>query len=278
MIGTLEKYVSRIVPWFLGGPNAGSYLQALGLTCDTILESAVQGMLLRRPLECDSSALLTLCKERGVNWFRDTEPEESIRVRLAMFRQIARFKGHPYGVMINLQPYFLPGALPRMRIVHQSGLGWVGWHTLEADGTYEVYQSATSNWNYDGQIAKHARWWLIIETTGTRLDSGVTLYDDGHVYDGGQVYDGFAGPTPAQAADMVGIAKAGQRAGTWLSGLILTPTGAFVPTGTAATLADGSTTYPVGNWGSVVDPVTSLPSRAPYLSFVLDYTPCPPLP
>ncbi len=110
------------------------------------------------------------------------------------------------------------------------------------------------------------RFWVIIETTGTRID-GSTLYDDGHHYNGGQVYDGTAA---ANAVDIIGIINDSKRAATVMWGLILCPSGSFSPTGTAVTLADGSTSYPAGNWGPIVDPVTHLPTRPAYASFYKD--------
>ncbi len=42
------------------------------------------------------------------------------------------------------------------------------------------------------------------------------------------------------------------------------------PFGASSVLPDGSTTYPVGNWGYVIAPATGLPTRDPRLQFIYD--------
>jgi hypothetical protein len=82
-------------------------------------------------------------------------------------------------------------------------------------------------------------------------------------------------------ADIVGATKEAKAAHSRLAGVIttlLTPTTdidngggvvyPFDPLSTAITLADGSTSLPTGNWNTPVDPVTNLPTRPWWASFI----------
>lgn len=273
-IGRLQASISRLSPWFLQGPNLGAFLEAVGLTLDGAVEQLVQGMRLGQPLRCDPSALPVLSRDRRIRIYA-TEPEDSQRYRLSRFWPLRRQFGTHQGELRNVQPFFLDRpVVPIMRIVHQAGNGSVStWHTLDEDGvTYSVHRADPSNWDWDGVWAKWSRWWCIIYTDNMGL-AAQWEWDGGELWDGGQVWDGLL--TSAEVDDIVAALREAKSAHSQLWGLILcTNAGSFDPTGTAVVNANGSTTYPTGNWGLLVDPVTGDPTRgAEGMSVVYDLGP-----
>ena len=235
-------------------------------------------------LQCDADVLPWHAADRGIRLY-DSEPELSKRVRLGQWRQLKKRRGSHQGELRNLQPFWLAEAtsiLPTMRIVHQSNEGTptATWHTLSSEGVYSVHRASPSNWNYDGQASKWARFWLIIYLPSSLAYGEPVYYDAGEAFDGGSIYDGL---TSAVIADIVAAVKEAKAAHSRLSGIITTTLAAtdpipgevvrpFEPTTTAITLSDGSTSLPVGNWGVAVDPVTNLPTRPSWASWIYEDT------
>lgn len=268
MSGRLQRFIASIGPTWIHERNIGAFLEAVGRTLDDAVQACYEGLFASNPLYCNTDALTYIARDRGIRLY-DTEPEPSKRQRLSNWEDILRAFGTQRGMLINLHPYFLPGALPTIHIVHQAGDGSSAtWHTISPEGVYSVYRASPSNFDFDGVDAKCSRWFAIVNVSGTRLDplTAATLYDDGNAYDGGQVYDGIAASIGNDIMAILDEAKAAHDIG-WA--LILTTT-AVDRTSTAVTLADGSTSLPVGNWGSIIDPSTHAPTRPPYASFYFD--------
>ncbi len=266
--GKLQRFLSDNVPWFLQDPNGGAFLEAVGLTLDLGTQTLLTGMRQSNPLRAFVDNLPYIGADRGIRRY-PTEPVQSYRSRLQQWRQIKRHAGSHYGQMLNLRPYFLPGAMPTIYCVHQAGDGSSAtWHKTDPDGVYSYTRATPSNFDYDGAIDQWSREFWIIDAAGTRLDPllGLTYYDDGNVYDGGQVYDGGV---EGAGDDMKSLIDEYKAAWTTVWAVIVTTT-PFDPAGVSAALPDGSTTLPVGNWGSVIDPVTHLPSRPPYAAWYFD--------
>jgi hypothetical protein len=273
-VGRIQRYVVDRAPYWIRNGYGGKFLQALGLTLDTAQATLLHALRQTRPLVAFSDALDYLAADRNIRRY-PTEPEESHRMRLARWRQIKRHAGSAYGHMINLQPYFLPGPLPRIRIVHQSDddgvIGPVSmWHTLDPDGTYSVHAESPSNWNWDDQPEQWSRMWCIIDVSGlstvgaAQWDDGIADYDDGVT-----VWDGYL--SSAARDDIMSILNEdkGPQAIWW--GLILaTDPDSFDPTSTAVADVNGATSLPIGNWGSAIDPSTGLPSRLSTAAFAYD--------
>lgn len=267
-VGALQRYATDVggkLPGFMRGPKSSAFLEAVGLTLDVAVASLAHGLQQSRPLTCFPDALPVLGEERGIVR-RGTEPIQSYRVRLSRHRQIKRHAGSAYGEMINLQPYFLPGALPMLRIVSQDGDGDTAtWHTLTSSGIYSWHRASPSNWAWDTNPLNWSRFWVIIYTSGIGVDTAE--YDDGTVYDDGHtVWGGHF--TTAQILDMAAIINEARAAHSFLMGFIFVsdPT-ALDPAGTSTTLGDGSTTYPVGNWYTPASPVTGQPSMPPGVTY-----------
>ncbi len=357
---SFQSIVRFFRPGFWSGRNIGILTESVGLTFDGLAERSFLGRCAAIPyaagaktaggipLQCEEDVLPWHARDRMLSPYPTSTPE-GFRVQLSRFRQIHARSGTHRGEMEALQPYCLPGKLPRIFIVHQAGSGLnCTWHKLSGDedtggaGRYTVFRKTPSNWNFDGVtwktlatitgatnvtpiavtavahglrtgqrvgitgvtgntaangvwivtvtgvdtftiaqtgngmyagggIVRHnlwSRYWVIIETTGTRIELSQSLYDDGHLYDGGQVYDGVPA---AHAADIYSILTDTKKsAHSIMWGLILCPSGSFSPSGTSAVLADGSTSYPAGNWGALIDPTTHLPTRPAYASFYRD--------
>lgn len=233
--------------------------------------------------QCDADVLSWHARDRGIRIY-DTEPELSKRYRLSRWRQLKKRRGSHRGELENLQPFWLStptATLPWMRIVHQNNQGTpkAQWYTLSPTGTLTVQQRNTSNWDYDGDASKWSRFWLIVHLPAGY--SSAIVYDDGSsVYDGGAIYNGI---TTLAIADMVQAVREAKAAHSRLAGIIVTelqPTDPipgvagthypFDPTDTAQTSAEGWTTLPVGNWASLVDPQTNLPTRPPWASWIYE--------
>lgn len=265
-VGRIQRYIVDRAPYWIRSGYGGAFLQALGLTLDTAQATMLHALRQTRPLVCVEDALPYLQADRGIRRY-PTEPAESIRMRLAQWRQIKRHAGSHYGQMLNLRPFFLPGAMPTIYCVHQAGDGSSAtWHKMDPNGVYSYTRATPSNFDFDGVPAKWSREFWFIDVSGTRLDGGATQYNDGSVFDGGQVYDGVAA---ASVVDMKAILDESKAAHTIIWTVALTTT-TIDPTATAVTLPDGSTSLPTGNWGLYVDPATNLPTRPNYYSFYFD--------
>lgn len=269
-IGMVQKLIAELGPWYLQQQHVGSFLEAVGLVLDGAVEQLVDGMRLGQPLRSDVSALPVLSRDRRVRIY-ETEPEDSQRYRLSRFWQLRRQAGTHQGEMRNVQPFFLPGALPVMRIVHQAGDGSSAtWHTLASDGSYSVHRAIPSNWDWDGVPTAWSRWWAIVYTDGLDFsDSGPGVWDGDDVWDGDAVWDGTF--TDARIADMVDGFRENKSAHSKLWGMILaTDPASFDPTASVVVNPDGSTNLPAGNWGFPHDLSTGEPTREQSAVYALD--------
>ncbi len=265
--GKLQSFIAGLVPWWLQGPMAGAWNEALGLTLDLASETLLSGLRGSAPLRCFVDALPWIGADRGIRRYPN-EPTSSYRRRCASFRQIKRHAGSHYGQLINLQPYFLPTNRPVIRIVHQAGDGSSAtWHTLNASGEYTYWRANPSNWNWDGVDSRWSRFWVIIYVNGVGTDAA--LYDDGTTYDDGTVWDGHL--TRAQVEDIIEIVNEAKAPHSVLAGVILAPDpDSFDPTATATADAFGATSLPVGNWSYATDMTTGHPTRLDGAIFAYD--------
>lgn len=268
-VGKIQQFLGTIPPWFVRNTNIGTYLEAFGLSLDTVAESAIQGLRMSQPLRCDESALPILARDRGLRLYA-SEPVASQRRRLSRWHQLRRQFGTHAGQMRNIQPFFLSHvAVPRIRIVHQSGDGLsTTWHTLEADDTYTWHRATPSNWDWDDNDAQWSRYWVIIYTNTLGL-AAQTEWGGADTWDGGQVWDGLL--TEAQVADIVGGILEARAPHTKLWGVILATDPAwFDPTASVVVNAAGWSNLPGGNWGAVIDHATGKPTRQPGATWVYD--------
>lgn len=250
----------RRLPWYLQGPVAGAFIESALFALDLQVQTFREGILASRPFDCEEDALPQLAVDRRLRLY-PTEPIASQRYRLSRWRQLHRRRGTHRGELEHLQPYFLPGGLPTLRIVHVAGdASSATWHTLAPNGTYSVSRFAGGNWNWDNVTTKWSRYWLIVYLDGTDVDGGLTEWGDGSAWDGPQLWDGD--PRADQIADIIQIVTDWQSAHSQLWGVLLVrDPAALDPAGSAVALPDGSTTYPQGNWWHFSDETTGRPTR-----------------
>lgn len=262
--GSLQAMATRIAPWFLHQEHISAFLESVGLVLDGSLESLRQGARFAYPLLCDRSALPAIARDRQIRIY-PSESEASQRYRLAHWEELHRQRGCHYGQMLHLQPYFLPD-VPKIRIVHQAGDGSSAtWHTLDESRAYSVHRSTPSNWDYDGHPEKWSRYWAIVYIPARYLS--VPKWDGGGAYDGGSVYGGLSTQV---ALDIVQMVKEWGRTGTRLQAVILaTDPDSFYPPAEPEEIEDGTTTLPMGNWGSSLDS-TGAQRRRPDAIWIYD--------
>jgi hypothetical protein len=268
-VGRIQQLLGEVPPWYVRNQHVGTLLQSAGLSYDEHVESLLQGLRLSQPMRCDASALPVLSRDRGIRIY-ETEPEASKRYRLSQWWQLRRRFGTHQGELRNLAPYFLP-AVPLMRIVHQNGGGSrATWHTLAAvTGGYSITKTEASNWDWDSLTAPWSRWWAILYRDPNWTQAESTEWDDGSDWDGGQVWDGE--PDTDGIADIVAALKEAKAPHSKLAGVIVChEPGELDPAGVAAQDPDGWWSMPAGNWGQVIDPVTGLPTRPPWITLIYD--------
>jgi hypothetical protein len=290
--GFFQKTIVSFAPEWLRGHYGSAFLEACGLTLDIAMQRLVESVRAGQPLACYPDALPRIAAQRGLRIY-ETEPLASKRYRLSRWLQLHHARGTHRGEMEHLQPYFLGGdglgTLPTIRIVHRSGNGLVTWHTLSGGtfgdptrSTYSVYRAAGDYFNFDDNGANSAapvpwdpnvqaawsRWWAFIELQGVdtqalaHYDDANTDYDDPDLY-----YDGISG---AIGADLVAMLRDWKAAHSALWGVALSSQALDI-TAAPTQDADGWWNWPsAGEWGKLIDGTTHLPTRPPYLTWLLD--------
>jgi hypothetical protein len=290
-----DKIITRFAPSWFQEQWMRVLLRAVGGELDNFQQRVFDGLRAGNPyaagaktsdgvlLECDEEVLEYHARDRGIRLY-SSEPLLSKRKRLGAWRQLKKRRGSHQGELRNLQPFWAAeetSTLPTMRIVHQSNEATptATWHTLAPDGSYSVIRRTPSNWNWDADPTKRSRFWLIIYLPAGY--SSTVYYDTvGLEYDSGAIYDGV---TTLAISDIVQAILEAKAAHSRLAGVIVTalaPTDdadvtgqvvyPFDPESPALTLPDGSTSHPTGNWGTHLDPVTNLPTRPPYATFIYE--------
>lgn len=262
--------IAAWAPDYMKGTWGLRLLESVGSLLNGLEGQVDQGRRAGNPLLCEEDALPYHARDRQIELYT-TEPDASKRHRLSRWWQLHARQGTHLGQMANLQPYFLPGMLPKIRVVHaDAGLLSATWWTLNADGTVERYVKSPCNWSWDGTSAWW-RSWIIIYTAGTTLDSDCAIYDDGTVYDDGvTVYDGI---TVQARSDLIRLAKSWKSAHEQVWGVALAHDAAsFDPTAAPASLGGSMTTLPNGNWLYPLDPISGLPTRVQTADWIYDRT------
>lgn len=272
LVGTIQGILSRIGPYFLHSRNIGRFLEAVGITYDSGIESLKRGLYLAQPFKADPSGLPVMSVDRTIRLYPN-ETDASKRLRLSQWLQLHRARGTHIGELRHAQPYFLPDT-PIMRIVHQDGAGASAtWYTIAADGSISISRKTPSNWDYDGQTSHWSRFWVIIYAPASVVTS--VKYDDGGVYDHGppEVYDG--GVVTAVARDIMNMFLEWHSAHSRVGAIILaTDPSSFNPSATATTDPTGWTSLPVGNWGSSMSgPPSAHKTRLPTAFWIYEGIP-----
>lgn len=244
------------VPWWLTGPNRGRILWSFGLAMDAIMQRAQEATLQRFPLFCAPDALPWHGRDRRI--VRGlVESTDSYRRRLVQWRKTHKKKGIAWGILENIQAYFLP-QVPVVRLV-SGGTTAAQWWTIDSNGVRSFHRQTPSNWDWDsaepGQtpIDTQRRFWVIIYQDET--DPFVMFFpNDTSAFQDPTRTRGTAG-LHAAADDLLRIALDWKQAGTWCAGIIIAhDTAMWDPAGSGAG-------YPDGTWYRYSTPVTYLPVR-----------------
>jgi hypothetical protein len=166
---SFREYLRQIVPpWLSDRTGAGRtvgfrYLYAFALVADLATQRVVEGMRSKFPRLADPSALPYIGRDRVIRR-GPNEPDAAYAERLVRWIDDWKHAGNPYATMHQVRRFLYPSK-PKMRIVNANGT----WYTLNPDDSVErVVTLPTKNWNWDGNSALHARFWLIIYSdTGT---------------------------------------------------------------------------------------------------------------
>jgi hypothetical protein len=278
-MGWRDGFVT-LYPPYMQGPNLAVMYGAFGEMMDENAAQILWGRLQANPyaggptpdrsgaarlttgqlIECEEFVLPIHAQQRGIELY-PSEPVLSRRVRLSQWLYLKMLRATPWGTLLNVQPFWLPGALPWMRFYFQTNEPTPRsvCYTLGPNGERSIYAASPSVWNWDGQDAKRTRFWVVIH-----LPPGYAngfLWDNGTPWDSGALWDGIASST---LADLAAALDSWHSSGSWFAGLIVTalqPTDSipghsgvhpFDPASSVTTNADGSTNMPDGNWGSPV--------------------------
>lgn len=291
-MGYREDLPTYAPPW-MTGPYGRTLLESVGAELDNRAEQVMWARLQSNPfagdavtptrsnaarladgrlIECEEFVLPIHARQRGLPVY-PTMPTLGTRVQLSQWWQRHARRGVHLGEMQYAQTYFigLSPALPQITIVHQDGAGASAtWHRLSPAGAYSIHRQTPSNFDYDGQTSKWARWWAFIEMAGTGF-TGPNKYDDGHTYDDGAVYD--AGDFAyARQVDLAQMFQDWHSAGSYLAGVILVWSGTLDPTATPTQDPTGWWNLPNGanTWAALVDPTTGLGTRPPNMQWIFD--------
>jgi hypothetical protein len=268
VIETFRQFFSGLVPAYLRARRGGTMLEAVGMALDDATQTLVEGLRASLPLLAEEDALTRIGKDRKLPRL-PTETKESYAYRLSIFRQLGRHSASQHGQLLSLQPYFLPGSRPMIRIVHQDGSGSIAtWHTIDASGVYSVHHQSPSNWNWDQNFTRWSRFWVIVYVDAEVGPVGAE-WDDGCEWDDGTIWDGYL--NEAQIADMLELVNTPPTPHSVCAGIILARDPAsFDPTGAVTAIGDGTFTHPSGDWDRVVRTATGLPVRLATASYAYE--------
>jgi len=213
----------------------------LGYTLDTLADMFVQrvyeGLLARFPSTAPSDALPLIGRDRRVRRGRN-ESDDSYRARLPLWINDRNRWGTPFAMLAKLAEYIGANTGASFRLVTNRG----SWYSRAADGT-ESYLLDQGNWNWDGDTAKWARFWLIIYPG--------TLWEPAPAWGAGSSNTWGATPfswgstaTADEVASIRAIVDEWKMAGSRCVSIIV----AFDPASFDPTSAPGAPDMPDGTW------------------------------
>lgn len=268
------------VPSYMRGPRTQTILSAVGQVLSDRAEQVLWGRLQALPfaggptldrsgaaqladgrlIECAPFVLPIHAQQRGIRIW-PSEPELSVRFRVSRHLSLKQLRGTPWGTLLNVQPFWLPGTLPWMRYFFQTNEGTPRsvCYTLGPNGERFVQTASPSILNWDNQPVKRSRFWIFIHLPPGYL--ATSTYDGSTLWDSAAIWDGIG---QQRLDDLAGAFDSWHAAHEWFAGLIVTalqPTDdipghpgvhPFDPLSAVTTNADGSTNLPNGAWGSAV--------------------------
>lgn len=231
-----------VPPWLsdrADGRNHGwRFLFTIAALIDVMIEAALQALLARFPGTGTPTALARIGRDRGIIRGR-SESDAAYSIRLVRWLYDWRSAGNAYTLMRQIRGYLHPYT-PLMRVVNTAGT----WYTMNPDGTVERSVAVGGNWDWDGDVAAWARFWVIIYShTGEPWVRGGT-WGSGRIWGSGPgtglgTWGSMA--TIEQITSIRAIIKEWKSAGAKCQNIIISFVGtAFDPTDTAPPLPDGT--------------------------------------
>jgi len=237
---TFRALRTKIAPRWLTAGDGGKLGFALDVMKDALMERVRLGHLARFPQQDatgtpgPADALDALGRDRGVIRGID-ETDRSYAYRLTQWLVDARTRGTAFSLMKRLHAYvdFDGSRGVSFRVVDNRG----NWFSRSSTGV-ETSSLNTGNWNWDGNTAKWARFWVVIYP-GTRwIDSGANWGSAGNW--GGSTTWGSLTITDEQTRTLRTIVADEKPAGTRCHTIIIA---------TDANTFDPSAPEPDGTWG-----------------------------
>lgn len=233
---TFRDSLLRIAGPFLQDATSQQILYPLGTILDAGAEFVTEGLLARFPGLGTPTALPYHGRDRKiVRGFAESDP--AYANRLVGWLDSHRTRGNPYALMRQLQGYCSP-QIPRIRTVNNAGF----FHTLNIDGSTS-YQRTSGLWNWDGNTAAWARFWVIIYSTASGPWATSPAWGSGNNWGNpGQTWGTTA--TSDQVAAVRAIISDWKPAGTRCNNIIIAfDDASFDPAGSPGP------GYPGGTWG-----------------------------
>lgn len=150
-----------VPPWMTDRVSQGlttgyKYLYSHALFGDLLIQFAIEGVTAKFPDFAPEDALSTMGRDRKIRRGMG-ESSLSYRARLIRWRDDWKTAGSAYAIMRQLRAYLqTPGTI---RIVSANGTWW----TLHPDNSVsKLVTLPAKNWDWDGNSAKWARFWVVL--------------------------------------------------------------------------------------------------------------------
>jgi hypothetical protein len=214
-------------------------LYSIFVVMDALSERLRLGMLAQYPDGNEpADALTEIGRDRRI--IRGpAEPAASFEARCRTARTDWKRAGNAWAMLSQIQGFFSPAGV-KVAAVTNSGK----WYELAADGTKTT--TAGTAWDWDGDTASWARFWIIIYCSAGVPFAPEDTWADAGTYDDGGTWDTDA--TPEEAQGVRRIVSDWLMAGSRCVNVII----AF----DEATFVPGSG-EPDGTWAAYGDPATS---------------------
>jgi len=240
----VRDVVRKFLPqWMLDRVAAGftvgfRYIYVFALMCDLLIQFALEGIFLKFPSLAPSAALDKIGQNRRIRRGL-ADSDASYRARLLLWIDSWRRAGSAYAIMQQLRAYL--GVAGTIRIVNANGTWW----TLKPDGTFErVVTLPTKNWNWDGNAALWARFWVVLYAADYGWTSDGT-WGDGAVWGDNGLGWGLGNLSWQSVLDLRGIISDWKSAESVCKNVLIS----FDPSFPAPTDPAGAP-EPDGTWGS----------------------------
>lgn len=151
---TFRDSIGATAPPSLQRTWGSRVLHSIGVAFDALMDWAFRGARSSLAANAPPDGLTKIGNERGImRGFAESAAAYAVRLSTWMLDQ--KQKGTAIAMLRQLQGYF-SGYAVQIRIVNHRGT----WHSIDANGAYSYCYN--NNWNWDNDLSKHNRFWVII--------------------------------------------------------------------------------------------------------------------